>query len=486
MYLNRIIAHTAVHMKKSLLLSSLLALSLIAPLAKAQDSLMIRKIYDEALVNGQAYDNLRYLCKQIGPRLSGSANAQKAVEWSKKLMESYGFDRVYLQPVMVPHWVRGAKEEGKILFYGTEISAAICALGGSVATPAEGLKAKVVEVNSLAELQTLGESAIKGNIVFFNRAFDQRFIETGQAYGTAGDQRNAGPAAAAKYGAVGVIVRSLSSKLDDYPHTGGTSYGNGPKIPAAAISTIAANKLHECFIYWPKGTPNSKPRFMPVEFYFKQNCEMLPDVQSYNVVGEIKGTEKPNDYITVGGHLDSWDLAEGAHDDGTGVMQSVEVLRVLKKVGYRPKHSIRAVFFMNEENGHRGGTEYARLAAANKENHIAAIETDEGGFTPRGFSFSDVNDSFLKTVNQRWKPLLEPYEADRLTRGGSGTDIEPLKSQVPGITLIGFRPDSQRYFDIHHTPNDVFENVNKRELESGAAAIAALVYLIDQQGINFK
>ncbi len=462
-------------MKKSFLLSSLISLTLAAPLAKAQDSLMLRKIYDEELVNGKCYDNLRYLCKQIGPRLSGSANAQKAVDWGKKLMESYGFDRVYLQPVMVPHWVRGAKEQGKIIAGNTEIPVAICALGGSVATPAEGLTAKVIEVHSLAELQTLGEAAIKGNIIFFNRPFDERFIEAGQAYGTAGDQRNAGPAAAARYGAVGVIVRSLTSALDNFPHTGGTNYGNGSKIPAAAISTIAANRLSDLL----------KQKSVPVKFYFRQNCEMLPDAPSFNVVGELKGAESPNDFIIVGGHLDSWDLAEGAHDDGTGVMQSAEALRIFKALGYRPKHTIRAVFFMNEENGHRGGTEYARLAAQNKEHHIVAIETDEGGFTPRGFSFEGASPALLKGVNQQWQSLLAPYEADRLTAGGSGTDIEPLGSQVPGITLIGFRPDSQRYFDVHHTPDDVFENVNKRELELGAAAIASMIYLIDQHGLQF-
>jgi acetylornithine deacetylase/succinyl-diaminopimelate desuccinylase-like protein len=200
-------------------------------------------------------------------------------------------------------------------------------------------------------------------------------------------------------------------------------------------------------------------------------------------VGELTGTEHPNKFITVGGHLDSWDLAEGAHDDGTGVMQSVEVLRIFKAVGYRPKNSVRAVFFMNEENGHKGGTKYAELAAQNKEEHIAAIETDEGGFTPRGFSFSDVSNDFIKKINNNWKALFEPYEVDQLTIGGSGTDIEPMKEKLPGVVLIGFRPDSQRYFDIHHTPNDVFENVNKRELELGGAGIAALIYLIDQHGL---
>ncbi|MEN0054869.1 MAG: M20/M25/M40 family metallo-hydrolase [Mucilaginibacter sp.] len=458
--------------KLSLLLTALFA---SASLLHAQDSLNIRKIYDEALVNGKAYENLRYLCKNIGPRLSGSANAQKAVEWSKKLMEGYGFDKVYLQEVMVPHWVRGAKETAFIIDGKTRIPVAIAALGMSVATPKEGITANVVEVRSLKELETLGESVIKGKIVFFNRAFDERFIEAGQAYGTAGDQRFAGPAAAAKYGAVGVIVRSLTSADDDYPHTGATLATPGTKlIPAAAISTRAANKLSNML----------RLRKLPlIKFYFKQSCELLPDVLSYNVIGELTGTENPNKFISVGGHLDSWDLAEGAHDDGTGVMQSAEVLRIFKATGYRPKNSIRAVFFMNEENGHKGGLKYAELAAQNKEEHIAAIETDEGGFTPRGFSFDGASKDFLKNINDKYKALLEPYEVDRLVAGGSGTDIEPLKEKLPGITLIGFRPDSQRYFDIHHTPNDVFENVNKRELQLGAAGIAAFIYLIDQHGL---
>ncbi|MBS7566148.1 M20/M25/M40 family metallo-hydrolase [Mucilaginibacter sp. Bleaf8] len=442
--------------------------------AHAQDSLMMRKIYDEALVNGKCYDNLRYLCKQIGPRLSGSAGAQKAVEWSKKLMDSYGFDRVYLQEVMVPHWVRGEKEQGKIIAGKTEIPVALAALGGSVATPKAGVTAEVIELHSLQELQSLGEAKIKGKIVFFNRPFDERYIESGQAYGMAGDQRNAGPAAAGKYGAVAVIVRSLTSALDNYPHTGGTNYDNGPKIPAAAISTLAANRLSKLLKQSGK-----------VKFYLKDHCQTLPDVLSYNVIGEIKGSENNNKYITVGGHLDSWDLAEGAHDDGAGVMQSIEVLRMFKTLGYKPKNNIRAVLFMNEENGHKGGLKYAEQALKDKEEHIAAIETDEGGFTPRGFSFEQVSPAFLQAVNQQWKKLFEPYEADRMVEGGSGTDIEPLRDSFSGIKLIGFRPDSQRYFDVHHTPNDVFENVNKRELELGAATIASLIYLIDQHGLNF-
>ncbi|SDF68209.1 Zn-dependent amino-or carboxypeptidase, M28 family [Mucilaginibacter pineti] len=460
-------------MKKTftLILSALLSANLL----QAQDSLAIRKFYDEALVNGKAYENLRYLCKNIGPRLSGSAGAQKAVEWSKKLMEGYGFDKVYLQEVMVPHWVRGAKETAFIIDSKNRIAVPIAALGMSVATPKDGITANIIEVRSLKELEALGESVIKGKIVFFNRPFDPRFIETGAAYGTAGDQRFMGPAVAAKYGAVGCIVRSLTEIIDDYPHTGATLADPGTKlIPAAAISTKAADKLSNML----------RLRKLPlIKFYFKQSCQLLPDVLSYNVVGELTGTEHPNKFITVGGHLDSWDLAEGAHDDGTGVMQSAEVLRLFKATGYRPKNSVRAVFFMNEENGHKGGTKYAELAAQNKEEHIAAIETDEGGFTPRGFSFSDVSKDFIKKVNDNWKSTLEPYEVDQLTIGGAGTDIEPMKGKVPGVVLIGFRPDSQRYFDLHHSAKDVFENVNKRELQLGAAGIAALIYLIDQHGL---
>ncbi len=458
--------------KFTFLLAALLSANL---LYAQQDSLTIRKIYDEALVNGKSYESLRYLCKGIGQRISGSAGAQKSVEWSKKLMESYGFDKVYLQEVMVPHWVRGAKETAFIIDGKNRIPVPIAALGMTVATPKEGITANVIEVQNLKEVQTLGEAAIKGKIVFFNRAFDPKFIETGMAYGTAGDQRFMGPAVAAKYGAVGVIVRSLTEALDDYPHTGATLIDkDGKNIPAAAISTKAANKLSAML---------KMRKFPAAKFYFKQSCQTLPDVLSYNVVGELTGTENPNKFITVGGHLDSWDLAEGAHDDGTGVMQSAEVLRIFKAIGYRPKNSVRAVFFMNEENGHKGGLKYAELAAQNKEEHIAAIETDEGGFTPRGFSFSDVSKDFIKKVNNNWKSILEPYEVDQLTIGGAGTDIEPMKEKLPGVVLIGFRPDSQRYFDIHHTPNDVFENVNKRELELGGAGIAALIYLIDQHGL---
>lgn len=437
------------------------------------DSLMMRKIYNQELTGGYAYDNLHYLCKNIGPRLSGSANAQKAVDWSKKLMESYGFDHVYLQEVMVPHWVRGEKEKGLIIDGKTSIPVALAALGGSVGTPKQGITAEVIELQSLKELETLGEAKIKGKIVFFNRPFDDRFIEGIPAYMGAADQRFFGPEAAAKFGAVGVIIRSLTFSLDNYPHTGFIkSTSSSSSIPAAALSTLAANKLSELI----------KKSKSPVKFYLKQNCEKLPDAVSYNVIGELKGAEYPNQYITVGGHLDSWDLAEGAHDDGTGVMQAVEVPRILKELGYHPKHTIRVVLFMAEETGGQGADKYAELAAKNKEEHIAAIESDEGGYTPRGFRFG-VSESAIQQINTNWKNLFIPYNSESLIIGGNNVDIASLKRTVPGVVLIDFRPDSQRYFSIHHSSNDVFENVNKRELELGAASMASLTYLIDQHGI---
>jgi carboxypeptidase Q len=446
-----------------------------ATVAQTTDEATIRKIYDEALANGQAYKNLEHLSLKIGGRLSGSPEAQKAVEWSKKVMEDYGFDSVWLQPVMVPHWVRGAKEVAN--FRGSAPKAKptnvnVCALGGSVGTGPKGIEAQVIEVKELAELAALGESGIKGKIVFFNRPMDPKLIHTFAAYGGAGDQRRAGPSEASKYGAVAVVVRSLASNVDEFPHTGSTAYrGDVQKIPAFAIATLHADWLSKAL----REDANLK-------LFLQSNCQTLPDAPSFNVVGQIKGTDFPKEIIDVGGHLDSWDLAQGAHDDGTGCVQSIEVLRIMKAMGYKPKRTIRAVMFMNEENGLRGGLKYAELAKANNENHIAAIESDAGGFTPRGFSMGSKTKLMVKTFIQSWKPLLEPYGLTDIGRPGGGADIGPLEAL--GTVVIGFVPDSQRYFDYHHASNDTFDKVSKRELEMGAAAMTALVYLIDQYGLK--
>ena len=436
-----------------------------------RDSTMLRQIYDEALVQGEAYDNLRVLCKDIGGRVSGSPEAAAAVEWGRQLMQQYGFDSVFLQPVMVPHWVRGEPEVARIVNskkLGTH-SVQVTALGNAVGTGDSGVLAKVVEVHTLDELAELGREKIQGTIVFFNRPMDQTQVQTGAAYGMAGDQRRGGPSEAAKYGAVGVIVRSLSTAQDDHPHTGSTVYSfNVPKIPAIAISTNDADLLSDLLQEEPD-----------LSFYFETHCQTLDDVLSYNVVGELRGAEHPDQYIVVGGHLDSWDLAEGAHDDGAGVVQAIEVLRTLKAMDYQPRHTLRAVLFMNEENGLAGGKKYAELAEAQQETHLAALESDAGGFTPRGFGL-DVSEGAQRQI-RRWQPLFAPYDLHKFGPGGSGADISPLKPQ--GVALIGLRPDSQRYFDMHHSALDVFEIVNRRELLLGAAAMASLVYLIDHHGL---
>ncbi len=435
------------------------------------DSVFIRKIFDEALTNGQSYKNLEYLSNSIGGRLSGSPEAEKAVQWSKKLMENYGFDKVYLQEVMVPHWVRGAKEKASIQTNKGEIEVPICALGGSVGTGKTALTAPIIEVKTLDELKALGRSKIQGKIVFFNRPMDPRRVSTFEAYSGAGDQRRQGPSEAAKLGAVGVVVRSLNLFQDDLPHTGSLRYDEtAAKIPAAAISTNGADKLSQML----KADQNLK-------FSYEMHCETLPDVKSYNVIGELRGSEKPNDIVAVGGHLDSWDLADGAHDDGTGCTQSIEVLRIFKSLNYRPKRTIRAVMFMNEENGVRGGRKYAELAKTNQENHVAAIESDAGGFTPRGFGIV-ADRSKIKTI-EKWKPLLAPYGLHDIGAGHAGTDIEPLAEVDKNAALIGFTPDSQRYFQYHHAANDTFDKVNKRELELGGASMAALIYLLDKYGL---
>ncbi|NNE77466.1 MAG: M20/M25/M40 family metallo-hydrolase [Pricia sp.] len=440
--------------------------------AQIEDEKQIKQIYDAALTQGKAYDWLNYLSNQIGGRLSGSVQAQQAVEYTKAQLDSLGLDRVWLQPVMVPKWVRGTPEFAYFeTVPGTSTNVPICALGGSVATPLGGLKASVVEVQGIEELKALGEENIKGKIVFYNRPMDPTLIRTFEAYSSCVDQRYSGAEEAAKYGAVGVIVRSMNLRLDDLPHTGSMSYGEIPvadRIPAAAISTKGADRLSTTL----KLDPSTK-------FYFKQNCKQFDDVQSFNVIGEIKGSQYPDEIMVVGGHLDSWDLGDGSHDDGAGCVQSMEALRLLKILGYKPKRTIRVVLFINEENGLKGGTEYAEIAKSNNENHIFALESDAGGFTPRGFTF-DCSDENLKRV-QGWKSLFEPYLLHIFEKGYGGADIAPLKNGT--IVLAGLQPDSQRYFVHHHAENDTFEHVNKRELELGAASMTSLIYLFDKYGV---
>ncbi|HNV30105.1 MAG TPA: M20/M25/M40 family metallo-hydrolase [Cyclobacteriaceae bacterium] len=439
--------------------------------AQSSDEGTIKQLFDEALSKGKSYEMLYDLSVNIGPRLSGSPGAAASVEWSRHRMEDFGFDSVWLQPVMVPHWVRGMKEIGRINSkkMGT-VEVNVCSLGGSVGTGPSGIAASVVEVKSFDELKSLGTKGVQGKIVFFNRPMDPTKINTFSAYGGAVEQRASGASEAAKYGAVAVLVRSMGSNLEDYPHTGSMRYApNIVKIPALAISTRQAELLSKLL-------KDEKD----VQFYMENHSVTLEDAPSFNVVGEIRGREFPKEIIVVGGHLDSWDLGQGAHDDGAGCVQSIEVLRLFNAIGYKPKRTIRAVMFMNEENGLRGGIKYAELAEKNKENHIAAIESDRGGFVPRGFTVPSEEKAKAKV--RSWKPLLEPYGLSDFSQEGGGADIGPLANQ--GVALIGFLPDSQRYFNYHHTAEDTIDKVDKRELELGAASMAALVYLIDKYGLK--
>lgn len=440
--------------------------------AQFQDEKVLKDIYNSALTNSKCYTWLDDLSNKIGSRLSGSVGAEKAVFYTKKQLETLGLDRVYLQEVMVPKWIRGEKEIAYFLDNNKKINIAVCALGGSIATPKSGISAQVIEVHSIKELDGLGYEKLKGKIVFYNRPMDNAQIEAFNAYSGAVDQRYSGAKAASKFGAVATIVRSMNLRLDDYPHTGVQSYGDIPKsqyIPAAAISTNGAELLSKSL----KINPN-------LTFYLQQSCETSDDVLSYNVIGEIKGNTTPEKIMVVGGHLDSWDLADGSHDDGAGVVQSMEVLNIFKNLNYKPKNTIRVVLFMNEENGGRGGDKYAELAKSNNENHIFALESDSGGFSPRGFNLECDDYNFSKISG--YKSLFEPYLIHSFTKGHSGSDIEDLKSDK--IVKVGLHPDSQRYFDYHHAANDKFDAINKRELQLGAATMTALIYLIDKNGID--
>ena len=436
-----------------------------------ENSIFIDKIYDEALANGNSYEWLDYLSNQIGGRLSGSINYDRSVKWGMGELEMLNLDSVWLQPVMIPKWVRGAPEYAHIESSpGNTISVPIAALGGSISTPSIGISANVIEVKNFKELKMIGKDSIRGKIIFYNRPMDPTLINTFQAYGGSVNQRTQGAVEAAKLGAIGVIVRSMTTSLDDYPHTGSMYYEGlslNQRIPAAAISTNGAELLSSMLSLNPN-----------IKFFFRQNSKNFPDVLSHNVIAQINGSEKPDEIIVIGGHLDSWDLGDGSHDDGAGIVQSMEVLRILKDLNYSPKRTIRVVLFANEENGLRGGTKYAEEARLNNEKHFFALESDAGGFTPRGFSF-DTSEKEFKTI-KKFENLFIKYGMDNFFIGGSGADIGPLKNGE--VILAGLRPDTQRYFDYHHAASDTFDKINKRELELGAAAMTALVYLLD----NYK
>ena len=442
------------------------------PSAPKNDSAeTVDRFFTAALTRRQAYEDLRTLTSENPGRLGGSKSLERAVEWAERTLTSMSLDRVYKQEVMVPHWERGAPESVRLLSSeGGAITLAALALGGSGPSPAGGITAEVIEVRSIEELASLGKEKLSGRIVFFNRPLATGVFLPGAAYGGAGDQRNRGPAAAAKLGAAGVLTRSLTQALDDVPHTGNTTYPpDTPKIPAAALSTMAADRLSTALSADPK---------LRVEI--KINARWLPDARSHNVIGEIRGSEFPDEVILVGGHLDSWDIAPGAHDDGAGVVQSMEVLRLFQALGIKPRHTLRCVLFTSEENSLNGAITYASTVKNSGERHVFAVESDNGGFAPNGFELgSTQGDAHLRAA--RWREHFEPWGIWHFRKGSAGADVGPLMLQ--GVPVAEVTPDSQRYFDYHHTTIDSIDKVNPRELQLGAAALASLIWLVDTQGL---
>ena len=431
---------------------------------------VITQFYGDALGERESYNLLRDLSKDIGQRLSGSEGAAKAVLWSKEIMEGYGFDSVFLQEVMVPHWERGAYEECFYYEGNKKINLSILGAGGTVSTPFEGVTAEGGEVKSLEEVDVLGREGVEGKIVFYNKAFNQRYINIGTSYGETGFQRRLGAIKAAEYGAVASVFRSLSSSNDDYPHTGSMSYKEGvDSIAHGGLGVLSSIKLSEKI----KADPKTK-------LTVRLSGKWFPDALSHNVIGEIKGSENPDNIILVGGHLDSWDVSEGAHDDGAGCVHSIGALRLFQKQGIKPKNTLRAVMFMNEENGLRGGTQYAENAIKNNEKHIVAIESDASAYIPRGFGFSGSDEQLEKI--QDWLKYFDKNTISYFSKGGGGADIGPLHRRT-GTPMFGLSIDGQKYFEIHHTAKDVFEAVHPREMELGTASMASLVYLIDKYGL---
>jgi carboxypeptidase Q len=439
-------------------------------MAQGNDSLMVAKFFEIEKSKGLCYSELRDLCKKIGHRLSGSPQAEKAVEWTEAEMKKMGPDKVIKQACLVPHWERGRPEVCVIKSNPEPIYLDVLALGGSIETGSSGLEAEVVMVKDYEELKALGKSKIQGKIVFFTVVMDSTLENAFSAYGKAVTYRWKGPSEAARYGAVASVVRSMCTRTDDFPHTGTMRYNDSlPKIPCFAISTLDAQTLQRHLV--------SKPAD---KLYLQSSCKFFPDAPSFNVIAELKGTEFPNEIITLGGHLDSWDVGEGAHDDGAGVVQCMELLHLFKTLGIKPKRTIRVVAFMNEENGGRGGKAYVEFGQSD-EKHLVALESDEGAGKPLGFGISEASEQFYGKVKQ-WEAYFKPFGLDYWPHEGGGADIEHLVEQKKCVS-IGFIPDPSKYFHYHHSRADIFENVKEDDLKNGAASIAAFVWLISEYGL---
>jgi len=433
-----------------------------------QYDIISNNIIKSALQEQKGYHLLKNLC-DFGPRLTGYPGSYTAIDWCAAQLDSFGCDRVWLHSVMVPIWQRGDTEQAFLThsYDNKKAELVITALGGSIGTPEEGISAKVLEVHSFEELEKKADLA-QGKIIFFNRPFNPTVFSTFVGYSDAVMQRTQGAIQAAKVGGIASLVRSVTSQNDNTPHTGLVRYEDGiTQIPAAAIGVLDANRLSLALHDDPE-----------LEVTINLSCQNLPEKESFNVIGEIQGNKYPKEVIVVGGHLDAWDKGDGAHDNGAGCVQSIEVIYLLKKLGLKPSRTIRCVLFMDEEQHQTGAKAYGYYASYAPEIQLAAIESDRGALTPRGFDVTA--DSSVIEKMQRWLPYLGNASIDWIKNGGSGADISYIKNAK---ALIGYVPDGQRYFDFHHSANDIFEEIHPRELELGSAAMTILVYLISEEGL---
>ncbi len=425
----------------------------------------VERMTADALAGGRAYSLLAELVEVAPHRLAGSEGAERAVEWARATMEALEFDAVRLEPCRVPHWERGAGERLEIVM-PAEIAGEklpVLALGGSIATAEGGLEGELVVVQSFRELAELGDAA-RGKLVLFDQPMQDALVDPFAAYGGAVVQRSQGAIQAGRAGAAGAIGRSMTHARDDLPHTGAMQYEAGvPRVPAVAISTNAAERLAALVA---AGTS--------VRLRLELACRTLEDADSANVVGELQGSELPEEILLLGAHLDAWDVGQGAHDDGAGCAQVIEAVRLLKANGLVPRRTIRVVLFMNEENGLAGAKAYRAAHQAELAHHVLALESDRGGFTPRGFTLDaegELFDLFTEAAE-----LAAPVGAGFVRRDHGGADISVLAPD--GVPLAGYLPDAQRYFDHHHCERDTLDTVHPRELELGAVAIATLAYLV--------
>ena len=413
------------------------------------------RIIGAALTSNTAYERLGFLTDRIGHRLSGSANLERAIAWALAVMKSDGLDNVRAEKVMVPHWVRGDESLEMITPVLTKLS--MLGLGNSIGTPADGITAGVVVVRSFAELDALGERA-RGKIVVYNVPFTN--------YGATVQYRTQGASRAARHGAVAALVRSITPVSLQTPHTGAMNYDpQQPKIPAAAITIEGAEMLQRTY-----------DRGEQIQLRLKMEAKFLPDAESANVIAELKGTERPDEIVLIGGHYDSWDVGQGAHDDGGSCIAAWEAIRLLKELGLRPRRTIRVVLFTNEENGLRGGTAYRDAHRAELSKHILAIEADSGTYRPEGFGLAATAPLLARANMQEIAKLLAGIDADRIGASGGGADIGPIMRE--GVLGANLDVEGSRYFDIHHTHADTLDKINPRDLALCVATMAVMAYTV--------